>query len=307
MNFCNFIQQRLRADDFQMPPHRQAVAVVCKQKKQRTRNKKIMIENKKIYYPSSGQSWGIVGIAILSMLLFSPVYLILNKVLGKEISFLVYYLLAVGVPFGIAHLIRNKRTGINTYNFSLSSLKIMALVSISMIAIQTGVILPIVNSLPMPEFMQKIFLEFENQNGIFSFIAIVIAAPIIEELIFRGIILNGLLQRYSPIKSIILSSILFGIVHLNPWQFISALIIGVFSGWVYYRTRKISLSILIHLVNNLVAFVGMYFMDAETMMNESLTELYGGFTNLILITIGAILVSILGIFLLRKEFSALQK
>jgi membrane protease YdiL (CAAX protease family) len=266
-----------------------------------------MIENQKIYYPSSGQSWGIVGIAILSMLLFSPVNLILNKVLGKEISFLVYYLLAMGVPFGIAHLIRNKRTGINTYNFSFSSLKIMALVSISIIAIQTGIISPIVNSLPMPEFMQKIFLEFANQNGVFSFIAIVIAAPIIEELIFRGIILNGLLQRYSPVKSIILSSILFGIVHLNPWQFVSALIIGVFSGWVYYRTRKLSLSILIHLVNNLVAFVGMYFMDAETMMNESLTELYGGFTNLIIITIGAILVSIWGIFLLRKEFSALEK
>ena len=29
MNFCNFIQQRLRADDFQIPPHRQAVAVMC--------------------------------------------------------------------------------------------------------------------------------------------------------------------------------------------------------------------------------------------------------------------------------------
>jgi hypothetical protein len=27
MNFCNFIQQQLRADDFQIPPHRQAVAV----------------------------------------------------------------------------------------------------------------------------------------------------------------------------------------------------------------------------------------------------------------------------------------
>jgi uncharacterized protein len=266
-----------------------------------------MIENKKIYYPSSGQSWGIVGIAILSMLLFSPLNLILKRVLGNEISFLVYYLLSMGFPLGIAHLIRKKQTGINTYNFSLSSLKIMALVSISIIAIQTGIISPIVNSLPMPEFMQKIFLEFANKNGIISFIAVVIAAPVIEELIFRGIILNGLLQRYSPVKSIILSSILFGIVHLNPWQFVSALIIGVFSGWVYYRTRKLSLSILIHLVNNLVAFVGMYFMDAETMMNESLTELYGGFTNLILITIGAILISILGILLLRKEFSALEK
>ena len=274
---------------------------------QKPRNKIIMIENKKIYYPSIRQSWGIVGIVILAMLLFSPVNMILNKVLGEEISFLVYYLLAMGVPFGIAHLIRNKRTGINTYNFSLSSFKIMAFVSISIIAIQTGIISPIVNSLPMPEFMQKIFLEFANQNGVFSFIAIVIAAPIIEELIFRGIILNGLLQRYSPIKSIILSSILFGIVHLNPWQFVGALIIGMFSGWVYYRTKKLSLSILIHLVNNLVAFLGMYFMDAETMMNESLTESYGGFTNWILITIGAILISILGIFLLRKEFSALGR
>jgi len=265
-----------------------------------------MIENKKIYYPSSGQSWVIVGIAILSMLLFSPINLLLNKVLGKEISFLVYYLLAMGVPFCIAHLIRKKQTGINKYDFSLSSMKIMALVSISIIAIQIGIISPIVNSLPMPEFMQRIFLEFANQNGAFYFIAIVIAAPVIEELIFRGIILNGLLRRYSPVKSIILSSILFGIVHLNPWQFVGALIIGIFSGWVYYRTRKLSLSILIHLVNNLVAFVGMYFMDAETMMNESLTELYGGFTNLILITFGAILVSIIGVFLLRKEFNALK-
>jgi membrane protease YdiL (CAAX protease family) len=158
----------------------------------------------------------------------------------------------------------------------------------------------------MPESVQKIFIEFANQNGVFTFITIVIAAPLIEELIFRGIILNGLLQRYSPVKSIILSSILFGIAHLNPWQFFTAFIIGVFSGWVYYRTKKLSLSILIHTVNNLVAFVEMYFMGAETMMKKSLSELYGGFTNLILITIGAILMSIIGIFLLRKEFNSLE-
>src|SRR5690554_1070444 len=98
-----------------------------------------MIENKKISYPSIGQSWGIIGIAILSMLSFSPLNLILNKILGKEISFLVYYLLAMGVPFGITHLIRKKQTGINEYDFSLSSLKIMVLVSISIVAIQTGI------------------------------------------------------------------------------------------------------------------------------------------------------------------------
>ena len=226
-----------------------------------------MIKKKKNYYPNVAQSWGIVGIAILSMLLFSPVSILLNKVF-EPISFLVYYLLAMGVPLVIAHLIRYKRTGINKYNLTLSSVKIMALVSISIIAIQTGIIFPIVSSLPMPESIKEIFLELGNKNGVFSFIAIVIAAPVIEELIFRGIILNGLLRKYSPIKSIIISSILFGIAHLNPWQFISAFLIGIFSGWVYYRTRKLSLSILIHLVNNLFAFIAMHFMDAQAMMDE---------------------------------------
>ncbi|MDP2724402.1 MAG: type II CAAX endopeptidase family protein [Bacteroidales bacterium] len=267
---------------------------------------KIMIDKMEIYYPDVRQSWGIVGIVILSMLLFGPVNILLNNVLGREISFLIYYLLAMGVPFVIVHSIRSKRTGISKYNLSLSSVKIMVLVTISTIAIQTGIISPIVNLLPMPEFMKKIFLELANQNGIFSFVAIVIVAPILEELIFRGIILNGLLRKYSPAKSIIISSILFGIVHLNPWQFIGALIIGLFSGWIYYKTRKLTLAIMIHFVNNLIAFIGMQFTDAETMMNESLTELYGGTANLILITGGAIIVSIIGVFLLRKEFDSLK-
>lgn len=95
------------------------------------------------------------------------------------------------------------------------------------------------------------------------------------------------------------------IVHLNPWQFVGALIIGIFSGWVYYKTRKLFLSILIHLVNNLVPFIRLYSIDAEAMMNKSLTESYGGFTNFILITIGAILVSIIGLSL--RSFLAIIK
>jgi len=266
-----------------------------------------MVENKKAYYPNSIQSWGIFGIVILSYLLFSPLYIALDQIAGMEISFLVYYLLAMGVPFGVAHLIRKKRTGINRYNFSLSSIKIMALTSISIIAIQIGIVSPVINSLPMPEFMQDLILEFSNRNGILSFITIVVLAPVFEELIFRGIILNGLLQQYSPVKSIVLSSFLFGVMHLNPWQFISAFTIGLFSGWVYYKTRKLSLSILIHFVNNLIAFASMRFIDAETLINESLSELYGGFVNLILVTLTAILVSIFGIFSLRKEFNILKK
>lgn len=97
-----------------------------------------------------------------------------------------------------------------------------------------------------------------------------------------------------------MSSILFGIVHLNPWQFISAFIIGLFSGWVYYKTRNLTLSILIHFVNNLFAFGAMYF-DTETITDKSLPELYGGFFNLVATIFGAIVVAAVCLYFLRLE------
>ena len=78
-------------------------------------------------------------------------------------------------------------------------------------ALLFGVITPIDSLIPMPEILKKALLDLAGQNGIFSFLLIVIAAPILEELLFRGIILDGLLKNYSPLKSILISSFLFGL------------------------------------------------------------------------------------------------
>ena len=96
-----------------------------------------MNENKKEnYYPNISQSLGIVGIAILLMLIFSPVNVWLNNVMANEISFLIYYLLTFGGTLGIAHILRSRKTNNRTYDLSLSSIKLMGLVSISMIGLQ---------------------------------------------------------------------------------------------------------------------------------------------------------------------------
>jgi len=210
----------------------------------------------------------------------------------------------------IVNKIRISKIGIinSNFDFKFSSTKLMLLVTITILAIQIGIVSPIVGSLPMPDFMKKIFLEVAGRTGISSFIVIVIAAPILEELIFRGIILKGLLTKYTPIKSIIISSLLFGIVHLNPWQFIAAMIIGVFSGWIYYKTKKLTLSILIHMVNNFFAFMSMYFMNPETIFEEKLVDSYGGgIITFMIITIGALLISGIGIYLLNKDFENTDK
>ncbi len=253
-------------------------------------------------YPSISEGFGIVGILILTMVVVVPVNMVLNDVVGKEISMFIYYVLSMGISFWIVDRIRRKRSGESVYSFGGSSAKIIALISIAILGLQTGVVSPIVSFIPMPDFMKKLFLELSSQTGIFSFMTIVIAAPILEELIFRGIVLDGLLKKYSPLKSILISSILFGIVHLNPWQFIAALVIGIFSGWVYYKTRNLMLCILIHFVNNFVAFMGMYFTDPETMIDSGLIEQYGGLMNAILITAGALVLTVGSLILLKDEF-----
>lgn len=253
-------------------------------------------------YPTVKQSWGIVGLSILSMILFAIVQALLTNVAGEDLSFLIYYLLSVGLVFWIAHSKRKAATKVSTYSLYFGSVRTVILVSIAVVALQMGVVSPLVNLLPMPEFMKNLFIEFAKRSGVFSFIAIVVAAPVLEELIFRGIVLDGFLKMYSPVKSILISSALFGVIHLNPWQFISALVIGIFSGWVYYRTRNLTLSIIIHMVNNLAAVASMYYFDPEVLIDVSMTELYGGVLNSILITFGALLTSVICLYFLREEF-----
>jgi len=92
------------------------------------------------------------------------------------------------------------------------------------------------------------------------------------------------------------------LIHLNPWQFIGGFIIGLFSGWIYYKTGKLTLPIIIHFTNNLAASLGMFFTDSNDILDTSLREYYGGTINAFLVIIGAILIFLLSIYLLKNEF-----
>lgn len=142
----------------------------------------------------------------------------------------------------------------------------------------------------MPEFMKEIFRGSRSQTGVSTFILMVIAGPILEELIFRGIILDGLLSKYTPLKSILISSLLFGLVHLNPWQFVTGFMIGIFMGWVYYNIRSVLPTIIIHAAGNLVVFSVRIFADAESSLNSTLADSYGGITNFVLAIIGYVII-----------------
>jgi len=259
------------------------------------------LENKN--FPNILQSFAIAGIMILATIPTGFFIRILNKFINWDMSFLLIYVLIFGITFWIVYSIRKHKTGNSTFNFGIEKKRIIPFVIISIIVLNFGISAPIISLIPKTENLHRLITVLELKS-IFTFLSFVIAAPILEELIFRGIILDGLLKKYSPIKSILISSILFGLVHLNPWQFIAAFSMGVFAGWIYYKTKSVSFAIIIHVVNNLTAFLMGFFGNSDSSsINRTLVDIYGSILNLVLMLIGAIFIFAISINYLRKVFN----
>jgi membrane protease YdiL (CAAX protease family) len=103
--------------------------------------------------------------------------------------------------------------------------------------------------LPMPTSVENFFEEMLSKD-VFSIITVVIAAPIMEELLCRGVVLGGLLKNYAPYKAILISALFFALIHLNPWQALPAFFSGSFLGWVFYKTKSVIPGMIIHATNN---------------------------------------------------------
>ncbi|WP_297329292.1 type II CAAX endopeptidase family protein [uncultured Bacteroides sp.] len=100
----------------------------------------------------------------------------------------------------------------------------------------------------LPDWMSNTFDLL--QTGWLGILCIAIIGPILEELLFRGAITKGLLKKYSPVKAILISGLIFGIFHLNPAQIVGASLSGFLFAWLYYRTGSLISCILIHILNN---------------------------------------------------------
>jgi uncharacterized protein len=111
--------------------------------------------------------------------------------------------------------------------------------------------------LPAPPWFWELFNKiFENDYGWWgAFMKVTIMAPIVEELIFRGLILQGFRRNYNPFKTVLISAILFSLFHLNPWQMPATFVLGLFLGWIMIRTNSIIAAITGHSINNLLVLL----------------------------------------------------
>ena len=78
-------------------------------------------------------------------------------------------------------------------------------------------------------------------------------------LLCRALALNAFLKKATTSLqawgAILFTALLFGLIHMNPWQFIAAMIAGTVMGYVYYRTQSLMNTILMHALNNIISVV----------------------------------------------------
>lgn len=90
-----------------------------------------------------------------------------------------------------------------------------------------------------------------------QFLALCVMPAIAEELLFRGAF-QGLMRPCGSAAAIFAPALLFGVLHLDLAQGLTAFACGVFLGWLAERSGSILPGMLLHLVNNALAFFTIY-------------------------------------------------
>jgi membrane protease YdiL (CAAX protease family) len=87
---------------------------------------------------------------------------------------------------------------------------------------------------------------------VFVFAIVGVYSPFVEEVVYRGLLLTGLLQRLNVSVAILLSATIFAISHASAGDvsIVNALLLGLLQGYLYVRLRSLTASIACHMVIN---------------------------------------------------------
>ncbi len=112
---------------------------------------------------------------------------------------------------------------------------------------------PLAQVIPSMTLASAHLINLANDK-IGGFLYLIFLAPILNELLFRGIILRGFLKNFHPAIAILASSLAYAVFHLSIIQAFASIFLCIFIGIVYWKTRSLALCISIHVLNNAIAY-----------------------------------------------------
>lgn len=180
--------------------------------------------------------------------------------------------------------------------FSTRRLNPVLLVWAFVFMFAAGVVLePVLSLLPAPS-------TSDMGRGVWTFVALVVFAPVLEELICRGVVLGSLRARYGTIPAWLLSSLFFGVLHIQPLLVVNAFVIGLVLGFIYIATESLWAAIILHALNNAIAYLLLVSGHNETM----LLDLVGSRTLYVVIYVAAVAVTAASAFMVWRTLARLK-
>ena len=239
-----------------------------------------MVENssrKKFIFDWKG-AFALIGGMIIGTSLVSLINVISIFIFNVNLQYTDFYLMVanaggfLGAIFAFDYFIARPQTGRKlNFNFSPTNVGTYLLIfpmMLGMMFIAEFITAQIPITGPFfgeyYEFFSRLMEQMTKDKATMIVLA-VIMAPIFEEIVFRGIIQKGLINKgMNSATAIIISSVVFGLVHGNPWQFVGAVLLGCVLGLVYHKTKSLLLPVLLHAFNNLCSSILIFYGDTES-------------------------------------------
>ena len=223
---------------------------------------KVKVDNKKVFNRIGLATFvTMILVSIIQVMFFGVIAVIDQELLSAPwvnyasiaisfylIGFPVFYLMIKNLPE------EEKRESKTLGVFEVIKICFMSYSIVYIVNFLTNLLMMLIAVIKGSEVTNPLVNMLEGSNWIWSLIFAGILSPIIEEMMFRGVMLNKL-RRYGDKVAIITTAILFGLFHANFSQFFYAVALGMIFAYVALKTGTIKYSIILHIVVNIMGGV----------------------------------------------------
>lgn len=206
----------------------------------------------------------IYGVQILASLIIKKVPAIIGNI---DLSYILVYAATYAIAYPVIFLMFKKipaDEGIEKKKMKVSHILIAFAICYAGTYFSNliGSFITTIIGLIKQSQVENVMVTVTNQMSWWcNFLIVVIAAPIMEELLFRKFLIDRM-GRYGQGVAIVTSGLMFGLFHGNLNQFAYAFVIGVFFGFIYVKTRNIIYTIILHMISNFIGgFVSVRMLD----------------------------------------------
>lgn len=161
-------------------------------------------------------------------------------------------------------MFRFEKEGCKTAMVAFPAFTVVWLASAYLVSIITSAFQNAGVTVPEADFTMD---RMDAPTLVIQMLYVVLAGPIAEEVIYRGLILK-LTRPFGNGIAVVFSSLIFGLMHSNFSQFINGFFIGLFLGSIAVRYNSIIPTILIHVLNNALSSLS----DVANLLNSTLIE-----------------------------------